>query len=230
MTYSGGPTWTDPRNLRPATLVDRLFLLCHDERTGKPHLSLDVLGVGLVGAVLIELLQRGAVVITGDPGKLARLTSARQSEPAAQYVLEQIAKAEPHVYTPADWISVLRDDLYPGVANSLAEAGLIQVEKPKIGRGVRCIPIDVRIVQESLAWVYGILGTGEFAPDEPDPTKHLLACVCAALGVAPLITARPAAHVDALYPAMLERLDPQTAIVLRSITHARGRLALKTSR
>ena len=49
--------------MRPLPLADELFLIGHDEYTGKSVVNGDVLGCGLAGAVVAELLLAGRLTV-----------------------------------------------------------------------------------------------------------------------------------------------------------------------
>ena len=47
-------------------VADDLWLLAHNDVTGKPYIQPRPLGLGLAGALLAELILAGALVVAGD--------------------------------------------------------------------------------------------------------------------------------------------------------------------
>src|SRR5262249_37737909 len=156
------------------SLVDRLFLLTHDPGNGKPLASLDVLGIGLAGAALLELTMMAAVSIKLS-GEVVRTTPNQVQDEATNYVLIRLYEAEPQNYPVIEWIGVLRNELYLGVAGSLAKRGIIDEQRSAL-RGSRYLPRQRQAVEESMAWVYRLLQSPQRGAESGQPAV-VLACL-----------------------------------------------------
>lgn len=211
------------------SLVDRMFLVAHDDRTGKPRITLEVLGVGLAAAALVELAMANAIDIDEAAGHVIRRTVYPHADAAAQYVLEQIVKGEPSSYTAFDWINVLRDDLYLGVAEKLETAEHVRFEKSALGRSSRYVPTPQSLGEEPLAWIFGILRSSRGAANYDQP-KRVLACLCAAMGSASAITALPADEVDRSFPVVLGTCDPQYVSIVKATAQVKRKLSMNVRR
>jgi hypothetical protein len=210
------------------SLVDWMFLIGHDERSGKPAVATDLLGVGLAGAALLELVLGGTIAVT-VAGEVIRQADRGPDDDAAFYVLQQIVKGEPRVYTALDWITVLRDDLYRGVATNLKRDGVVRMEKSALSRTPRYVPRRSNLIAGCTASVYGLLRLPGNVADFTE-AQRLLACLCCALGVAPAITALPGHIVDEHYPIVLAHCEQQDVLILKAVTRAKDKLALTVRR
>lgn len=62
-------------------LADALFLIGHDEFTGKPHVAVDRLECGLAGAALAELMFEGRIALDGGGSPLSIRGCGRSRSP-----------------------------------------------------------------------------------------------------------------------------------------------------
>ncbi len=105
-------------------VADDLYLLGHDDRSGKPLLQPRALGTGLAGALLAELMLAGwiglrpdnAVVITRD---------APQGAAGRHPLLKQVAN-EPGPQPVRSWLRFLARSAAQDVALGLEEAGYLE--------------------------------------------------------------------------------------------------------
>ncbi len=105
-------------------VADNLYLLGHDERSGRPLLQPRALGTGLAGALLAELMlaglaglrQDGAVVITRDTPRDA----------VARHPLLRRVAAEPWPQPARSWLRFLAATAAQDVALRLAGAGYLR--------------------------------------------------------------------------------------------------------
>jgi Golgi phosphoprotein 3 (GPP34) len=215
-------------SFRELSLVDWTFLACHDDRTGKPRIDLDVLGAGLVAAGLVQLLEAGAIDVK-DTGQIFRTTDRHQPDETSNYLLDQIYTAEPKLYPAFDWITVLRAELYAGVGLSLATAGVVQIEKSAMGRQVRYIAPQ-RLATQPMTWVYGLLRTPHAALGSvPAHQRHVTAIV-ASLGVAPAVTPLPASEVEAHLPVVLQQCSPAVNAIMAATRQVKQKIAMTIRR
>lgn len=104
-----------------ATLADELVLLGYDEDTGRSAVSRVALDLGLVAAILIELVLRGRVTVdetvwVTDP--------TPTGDPVLDEVLARLCADTPH--SAASWLQRLRHGLRDLVLASLVERGVVR--------------------------------------------------------------------------------------------------------
>lgn len=228
MAHYGGPTWTDTQPSRPLTLTDHFFLLAHGEINGKPRISLEVIGVGLAAATLMQLAHDGAIHVDPSTLELSRITTELPADEAGQYVLRQIFGLEPEIHTATDWITVLRDDLYTGVAMALEKAGVLKSGKSALTRSMRYIPTHPSQSEQILTWVYGVLRARY--PSDFELYKQVLTVLVVALGSATAICAVTNDDLNRNYPAILGAVDPATASIAEATAQVRNKLSMLPSR
>lgn len=115
--------------MRRLTLVDSLFMLGHDEFTGKAVLTRTMLGIGLAGAVLCDLLL--AERITVERRKVQPISRQPTGMDTADQVFSQI-RAERDDHPVRDWVDHLRDDLPETVTDNLLRAGVVTHEVDRV--------------------------------------------------------------------------------------------------
>lgn len=105
-------------------LADELFLMAHDDVSGRPRLAERLLGLGLAGALLGELaleewidLRAGGVFVTERAGRAPAPSDALTSR-ALQYLL-----AEQHPVRT--WLAFFAQTAHDDVAERLVAAGLV---------------------------------------------------------------------------------------------------------
>jgi hypothetical protein len=122
-------------------VADDLYLLGHEERSGKPLLQSSALGTGLAGALLAELMlvgwiglrQDGAVMITRD---------APQGAVRQNALLKRIAD-KPGPEPVRSWLRVLAHSTEQDVAMRLEAAGYLEHVRGRVPwRQGRFVPVD----------------------------------------------------------------------------------------
>lgn len=109
-------------------LADELFLIALDDRTGRFRLSPKVLGLGLAGALLGELLLDGRITVEGD--RLRVVDRRRPADAVAHTVLDQLV-TEVAVHGVRSWLVFLARDATGQVADRLLRAGVIRREQSR---------------------------------------------------------------------------------------------------
>jgi hypothetical protein len=127
-------------------LADDLFLLAHDEVSGKPRLHPRVVGLGLAGALLGELVLFGRAdvradadgryfVVVTDPGPI--------DDPLADAVLGQV-RADGRPRTVRAWLGYLAQTASHNVGERLGAAGTLARTHSRVPRrGSRWTPTDL---------------------------------------------------------------------------------------
>ncbi|SRR6266568_8535590 len=145
-------------------LADDLWLLAHDDRTGKPHLQPRATGLGLGGALLAELmlsqriqLWQGTVVATSGPPP---------GDDLAGWVLELVTR-EPAPLPVGDWLLFLARTAAGDIAVRLGRAGYLRrVRKGRFSRE-RWVPVDADCAFAPLTRIQATLrGSGPVAAQD----------------------------------------------------------------
>lgn len=109
-------------------LADELFLVGHDEYTGKPTGNTEVLASALAGAVLGELLLDGRLTIV--EGRLAVQAARAYGERVTDAVLGEVCRQGDRLPV-RHWVAYLRGDVREVVARRLVATGLVRREQPR---------------------------------------------------------------------------------------------------
>jgi hypothetical protein len=129
---SAGYRQPDPpaRGLSGTGLVaDDLYLLGHDDRSGKPLLQPRALGTGLAGALLIELMLAGCVGLRQDSAVV--ITRGAPQGAVQRALLKQVAD-EPGPQPVRSWLRFLARSAARDVALRLEEAGYLQHARGRV--------------------------------------------------------------------------------------------------
>jgi hypothetical protein len=104
-------------------LADDLWLLAHNDITGKPCIQPRPLGLGLAAGLLAELSLAGAVSVGRDD-----ITVLPVRRPPADVLLSRVlgqVAAEPQAHPVADWLAYLARTAPVGVAHRLEQSGYL---------------------------------------------------------------------------------------------------------
>lgn len=107
------------------------FLVVHDEFTGKPRISPDLLLCGLVGAQVADLVIGGRLTMTGDRVSVVRPEVSGLDDLGA-FVLDSVAQ-EPQERPVRSWNGALGEVLHDRTVGRLIDD---QVLRKEIGRGL----------------------------------------------------------------------------------------------
>jgi len=107
-------------------LPDEFFLIAHDEFSGKLRISQDLLGCGLVGAQLADLVMAKQIGIE-DGRVLMTDTPDDAGEEVGAYVMETLAR-QTSTHSVRVWIETFADVLYELVGRRLVAAGVVRRE------------------------------------------------------------------------------------------------------
>ena len=104
-----------------------IFLIAHDEASGALHIGPDLLGCGLVGAQVAELVIAGRLDVADGrvvPGK----ARGDDSDEIASYVVESVL-GQGRTHSVDAWVEALRDVLYDLVGGRLVADGVVRREQ-----------------------------------------------------------------------------------------------------
>ncbi|WP_435871072.1 GOLPH3/VPS74 family protein [Micromonospora musae] len=112
-------------------LRDELFLLGHNDDTGRPHVHRRALALGLAGAVLIDLFLAGRIVLgpTGDRPAGARWLRLHGENPVGDLIADTAIAVIHHGHTTPTTNAFLRSfagDLYERTRGGLVAAGVLR--------------------------------------------------------------------------------------------------------
>ncbi len=121
-------------------VADDLWLLGHDDRSGRRQLQPRALGIGLAGGLLAELMLGASVGMRPDGALVAHRTWP--ADPLGRQVRDQVA-AEPEPHIVREWLLFLARSAADEVAGRLGRAGYLT----RAGRRVpwrpgRWVPVD----------------------------------------------------------------------------------------
>jgi hypothetical protein len=160
-------------------LADELFLIGHDEYNGKPKINIELLGAGLAGAALAEMLFSGGVELTN--GQVGLGPTYRAGNVVANHVLAEL-RTNGNGHPVQAWIEHLRPDIREVVAFRLVGGGVVrrQTSRSLTGRAqVRFPALDPMGASKSAVRIGYLLGS----PQPLDTVTALLAGLTGAIGI-----------------------------------------------
>ncbi|NUP47884.1 MAG: GPP34 family phosphoprotein [Catenulispora sp.] len=134
---------------RTGRLADDFFLMVHDDLSGRPRLSERILGLGLAGALLAELIALGVVDIEKNVVRLTGYQMPAVDSPGASELAEEVLRdveAEASSLPVQDWLAYLCQLAPERVGRRLEAAGLVYFKASALKalrRSGRWIPVDV---------------------------------------------------------------------------------------
>jgi hypothetical protein len=121
-------------------LADDLFLMAHNDVSGRPYLQPRAAGLGLAGALLAELVLAGSIQVR--PRSLVAVSDAAPQDGLARFVLGLVV-SEREQHPAGDWLQFVGRTAAVNVAGRLGEAGyLTRVCSRRPWRGQRWVPVD----------------------------------------------------------------------------------------
>jgi hypothetical protein len=122
-------------------VADDLYLLGHDDRSGKPLLQPRALGTGLAGALLTELMLAGCIGLRHD-STVVITRDTPQGAVQQHRLLKQVAD-EPGPQPVRSWLRFLAHSAARDVALRLEEAGYLQHVRSRVPwRQDQWIPVN----------------------------------------------------------------------------------------
>lgn len=204
-------------------LADDFFCIAHDDRTGRSRLNPRVLGLGLAGALLGELVLFRRIVISEGVIVLARREPP--PDPLAHATLAQLI-ASPQHNDLQTWLAVLAETATDAVGKRLVQAGVVQPgERHWLWRAqVSYPPVDVNAVAWRPIRLAGLLTSAE----EVKAPDVVLAQLVAATGLSKRVLWQPEFREAGLarLSAELLRLDGSLTQLLAFVEAAVGSAVL----
>lgn len=183
-------------------IADDLYLLAHDDVTGRPFLQTRALGTGLAGALLAELMFAQAVWVRAD--RLQFTYRGLTPDDLGRHVLSLLL-AEGESHPLRDWLLFLGASAEENVALRLEHAGYVMTANSRVPwRKQRKIPADSDCAFAALIRVKAVLERGRPATVS-DVVLSGLALACG-LGTRVLPFGPPEARSN--IDAAVRKLDP----------------------
>jgi Golgi phosphoprotein 3 (GPP34) len=114
-------------------MAGAFLLLVHDEFSGRPRCSADLLRGGIVGAQLAELVMAGRMGMAEGRVHPLDADPLGNGRPAAEYVM-QCVLGQPRHHTVRTWTDNLGEPLQEMIVTELVEDGVIRRESGGFGR------------------------------------------------------------------------------------------------
>jgi len=139
--HLGSPGPLDAGLAGTGLVADDLYLLAHDDRTGKPLLPPRPLGTGLAGALLAELMLACCIGLRPDSTVVIGPDVPRKAV-GGHVLLKQIA-AEPSPLPVRAWLLFLARTAARDVGLRLEQAGYLTCARGRVpGRPGRMVPVN----------------------------------------------------------------------------------------
>jgi Golgi phosphoprotein 3 (GPP34) len=182
-------------------LGDDLYLMAHDERSGRAHVQPRALGVGLAGGLLAELLLAGSISLVG--GGIGVTGRVPPGDGLARSVLARVA-GEPGQPPVRDWLLFLGRTAARDVAGRLADDGYLAWTAGRPWQRGRWVPVDADSAFAPLVRVKTVLAT-----DAPVAAQHVtLGALAGACGLDRQLTLYLPPGARERLHAAATRLDP----------------------
>jgi len=143
-------------------LADDLYLMAHDDVTGRAHLQPRAVALGLAGGLLAEQMLLGRIVVSH--GSVLVTDSASPRDELGHVVLGLI-RSEREQHTVRDWLAFLARTATADVAVRLERSGyLTQMCAHWPRRGERRVPVDADCAFAPLGRARAALESSSSAP------------------------------------------------------------------
>jgi hypothetical protein len=183
-------------------VADDLWLLAHDDVTGRPYIQPRPLGLGLAGALLAELMLVGTISIRPDGVMVTDGTPP--GDGLARSVLGLVL-SEHERHAVQRWLLFLARTGAADVAGRLEQSGyLTRVSTRRFGRGERWVPVDADSAFAPLVRVKSVLSSSQPVTVQ----SAVLAGLAAACGLGHQVSLYLPPHARRRLDAAVEELDP----------------------
>jgi hypothetical protein len=198
------------------------LLLVHDEFSGRPRCSADLLRCGLVGAQLAELVIGGRMGVAEGRVHPLDADPLGNARPAAEYVMECVL-GQPRQHTIRTWTENLGEPLYEMIVTELVDDGVIRRETGGFGRRrtERLPALNLLRAAAPRARIERMIT----APRELDLAGAFTIAMVWALGIEAMLDTR----AERGGAELVERIRARMPVALRDLLDAIGTSAAATS-
>jgi Golgi phosphoprotein 3 (GPP34) len=198
------------------------LLLVHDEFSGRPRCSADLLRCGLVGAQLAELVIGGRMGVAEGRVHPLDADPLGNARPAAEYVMECVL-GQPRQHTIRTWTENLGEPLYEMIVTELVDDGVIRRETGGFGRRrtERLPALNLLRAAAPRARIERMI----IAPRELDLAGAFTIAMVWALGIEAMLDTR----AERGGAELVERIRARMPVALRELLDGIGTSAAATS-
>jgi hypothetical protein len=213
---------------RRLALGDEFWLIAHHDYSGKPLRAGPVVGAGLAGAVLAELVMaRQAVIAQGRV--LVPQQTPRPADSVALMVAGEIAR-QPVAYPVRDWISHLVELVYEPVCQRLIAGNLVEeVRGGPFGKR-KYVPKDPAIGASPAVLLYYMIDIVTDRPEDIDYQTATLAGLTLATRLDTEIVSADHATVRKGLRTMVELLPADILALLGAVQSVVNGVPLRVNR
>jgi Golgi phosphoprotein 3 (GPP34) len=164
-------------------LAEQFFLIGHDEFSGKPAVSIELIQCGLVGALFGELIIERRLAMKDN--KIAVLDAAPTDGGFADRLVATV-DSQRTTHRVRTWAEQLGPEAYKIIADRLVEAGTLRREHGRKllgGSGERYPAVDTYAAARPRLTLTHVISHRE----EMDLPQAVLACLLAAVGIEPVL-------------------------------------------
>jgi Golgi phosphoprotein 3 (GPP34) len=124
-------------------VADDLFMLAHDDRSGRPRLAARPLGLGLAAGLLAELMMGDQPAIRLGHDNVLRIACEVPRTAISRHPLLKQVDLEPALHPVPDWLAFLARSATQDVGARLEQAGyLTRLSRRLPGLPARLVPAD----------------------------------------------------------------------------------------
>jgi hypothetical protein len=201
-------------------LADDFFLLAHDDYTGKPLLNRDVMGLGLAGALLAQLLTERRIVVNDDGVYLHDERTYRDAP--TDFVIAEIYSQTKRglVYPAVEWVKYLRDHTYEVMGDDLVQRRVVREETSGLRRAKRFLANDVLVASAPRVKLAYLCEHPDQASTRLDEQTAALAGLALATKLASAVATDAGTDLSRGLRWMVTRLPADTRVVLASVDAA----------
>jgi hypothetical protein len=205
-------------------LHEQYFLLAHDDYSGRAHIHADVLGAGLAGALLADLVIAGCLEVGGEHIRV-RDTGATPDGVGQEVVTAIAARARPVQW----WVECLAASMYPRTGEQLVRHAVVtRVPAGLFRTGVRYLAVDALVAAGPRVRLRHEAESARLAP--PDPAVAALAALALRTGLGGVVADAANRSAREGLPALARAVPAALRPVIAGVDGAVIRMALTTPR
>lgn len=197
-------------------LADEFFLINHDDLNGKPLLRRDLLGSGLVVALLAELIMQDRAALR--EGRVTVLDREAHGDDATDFVIDSL-EMQRSAHSVRVWTDNLDDTAYELVARRLVARGVVRRVRPRrlLGTRKEHFPSVHRDAVQPLVSLNEVIEN----PGQADAQQALLVAMMAATGAERVLANEPDRdRINTAVARLVGRLPAELAQLLTGLEEA----------
>jgi hypothetical protein len=205
-------------------LHDEYFLLAHDDYTGRAHINATVLGAGLAGALLADLVITGCVELVDGTVRIS--AGAVAPDTVSRGAVTVIGR---RAHPVGWWVEYLRSSAYLLTGEQLTERGLVIPARSGLFRtAIRYVATDALVAAGPRVRLRHLAETGTAGP--PDQRMVTLAALALATGLEGIVADAANRPVREGLRSMANDVPTELRRITAAVDAAVMRLAMATPR